>query len=391
MNNRDSTRALLFSTLAMSASFVVWNLFSPLATRIQEMYGLTTIEKSVLVAAPVLLGSVLRIPMGIYTDRFGGKKTFAATMLFLIVPLLLASAASSYGMLLLCAVLAGMGGTTFAVSLTYVSRWYSPERQGFILGLAGLGNLGVAASSFLAPILVDRYGLDATFRILAVMITVVAAIFVLGAKEMPKQGAVRTFRQSMSVLRHRTTWYLSIYYFLTFGGFVAFSVYLPTLLKELFDMPATEAGLRTAAFVLVATLIRPLGGWLADRIGSGKVLTIVFGGIVLSSLAIGAALHHLTAFGLCCLVTGALLGLGNGAVFQMVPKVSSGNTGAVTGIVGAAGGVGGFFPPIVLGMIENATGTFAGGFVLLALFACLCLTIHYAAKKMKTAGRAAAA
>ncbi|MEW9699714.1 nitrate/nitrite transporter [Paenibacillus sp. SI8] len=391
MKQNGSALALGFSTLAMMASFVIWSVFSPIAGQIQELYHLSAIQKSVLIAAPVLLGSILRIPMGIYTDRFGGKRVFAVTMLFLVIPLLLAGWAHSYWQLLLCALFIGMAGTTFAISLTYVSRWFPPERQGFVLGLAGLGNLGGAAASFTLPLVFKSFGLSWVFWGLAIMIAITAIIFWIGTKDLPPPTKVKTFRQSMIVLKEQPTWYLSVFYFLTFGGFVAFGAYLPTFLRDLFHLSATEAGMKTAGFVVVATVIRPLGGYVADRLGSRRVLAIVFVGIILTSLSMAATLQHFAGFSVSCLVAAALFGVGNGAVFKMVPEVSSGNTGAVTGIVGAAGGVGGFFPPILLGIVKDLSGTYTLGFILLMLFACVCLFMNYATKRMVSYKRGAAA
>lgn len=382
MRPNGSALALGLSTMAMMASFVIWSVFSPIAGQIQELFHLSTIQKSVLIATPVLLGSILRIPMGIYTDRFGGKRIFASTMLFLVIPLLLAGWVHSYWLLLLCALFIGMAGTTFAISLTYVSRWFPPERQGLVLGLAGLGNLGGAAASYTLPFVFNSYGLQWVFWSLAIMIVFVTAIFWIGTKDLPAPTKVKTFKQSMVVLKEPSTWYLSTFYFLTFGGFVAFSVYLPTFLKDLFRLSATEAGMKTAGFVVIATLIRPLGGYLADRIGSRRVLVVVFAGIIITSLTMSVSLHHFAGFSASCLFAAALLGVGNGAVFKMVPEVSSGNTGAVTGIVGAAGGVGGFFPPIVLGIIKDLSGAYTLGFVMLMLFACGCLYMNHATKRM---------
>ncbi|WP_156389987.1 MFS transporter [Paenibacillus sp. Root444D2] len=382
MRQNGSALALGLSTMAMMASFVIWSVFSPIAGQIQELFHLSTIQKSVLIATPVLLGSILRIPMGIYTDRFGGKRVFASTMLFLVIPLLLAGWVHSYWLLLLCALFIGMAGTTFAISLTYVSRWFPPERQGLVLGLAGLGNLGGAAASYALPFVFNSYGLEWVFWSLAIMIVIVTALFWIGTKDLPAPAKVKTFKQSMVVLKEPSTWYLSTFYFLTFGGFVAFSVYLPTFLKDLFQLSATEAGVKTAGFVVIATLIRPLGGYLADRIGSRRVLVVVFAGIIITSLAMSVSLHQFTGFSASCLTAAALLGVGNGAVFKMVPEVSSGNTGAVTGIVGAAGGVGGFFPPIILGIVKDLSGAYTIGFVMLMLFACGCLYMNHATKRM---------
>lgn len=382
MRQNSSYLALGLSTFAMMASFVIWSVFSPIAGQIQEQFQLSTIQKSLLIAAPVLLGSILRIPMGIYTDRLGGRRVFTVTMLFLAFPLAAAGWVHSYWLLLLCALFIGMAGTTFAISLTYVSRWFPPERQGLVLGLAGLGNLGGAAASYTLPIVFNRYGLPWVFWSLSMMIIVVSIIFWFGAKDLPAPAQRKTFKQSMVVLKDQSTWYLSIFYFLTFGGFVAFGAYLPTFLKELFQLSATDAGLKTAGFVVIATLIRPIGGYMADRVGSRRVLVIVFAGLITTSLIMAGSLDQFATFSASCLAAAALLGIGNGAVFKMVPEVSSGNTGAVTGIVGAAGGVGGFFPPIVLGIIKDISGAYTLGFILLMLFAFVCLWMNLATRRL---------
>lgn len=382
----NQTKALVLSTLAMTISFMIWSVFSPIAGQLQQLYDLSTLEKSVLVSTPVLLGSIMRIPMGIVTDRLGGRKVFTITMLFLILPMVAAGFVGSYAWMLLCALFIGMAGSTFAISLTFVSKWYPPHKQGFILGIAGLGNLGSAGSNFLIPTVSENFGISWVFFGLAVCITVMAFVFYTFTKDSPNKTERKTLRQSLSVTKEKSTWHLSIFYFLTFGGFVAFSVYLPTLLIELFQLNAIDAGLRTAGFVLAATLIRPAGGYLADRFGSKKVLMVVFIGIGASALLLSIALEHFVNFSIICLLLSLLLGLGNGAVFKMVPEVSSGNTGAVTGFVGAAGGIGGFFPPIVLGMVKDATGGYNLGFILMAVFAFACLILHYYAAKLKQPG-----
>ncbi|AFC27705.1 MFS transporter [Paenibacillus mucilaginosus] len=383
MKQRRPALALGLSTLAMASSFMVWNVFSPIAGSLREAFGLTALQQSVLVAAPVLLGSVMRFPMGIFTDRFGGRRVFTSLLLFLVLPLLLTPFVSSYATLLLSAFLLGMAGTAFSVSMTYVSKWYPPQKQGLVLGLAGLGNLGVAMSSFLVPLVYRQYGLPGVFYGLAGLILVTAALFRWGAGELPLPEKKQTVQESLKVLRFRSTWLLSLFYFLTFGGFVAFSVYLPTLLKELFGMAAADAGLATAGFVAAATFIRPLGGYLADRIGSRQVLLGVFIGIAGAALLLAFSLKDFRIFAAGCLLAGLCFGLGNGAVFKMVPEIAPGHTGAVTGVVGAAGGVGGFFPPIVLGLLRDSGGTYMPGFVLLALFACICLWLNGAGRRMK--------
>ncbi|WP_337098061.1 MFS transporter [Paenibacillus sp. YIM B09110] len=379
----NQSKALVLSTLAMTVSFMIWSVISPIAGQLQQLFNLTTLEKSILISTPVLLGSIMRIPMGIVTDRYGGRKVFTLTMLFLIVPVVAAGLADSYEWMLICALFIGMAGSTFAISLTFVSKWYPPHKQGFILGIAGLGNLGSAAANFLVPAIASNYGIRSVFFCLAVAIAIMALVFYRFTKDSPNRTEPKTLRQSLSVMKEKSTWHLSIFYFLTFGGFVAFSVYLPTLLIDLFQLSAIEAGVRTAGFVLAATLIRPAGGYLADRFGSKKVLTIVFIGVIAGAIILSIALGQFVIFSAICLMLSLLLGLGNGAVFKMVPEVSSGNTGAVTGFVGAAGGIGGFFPPIVLGMVKDTTGEYNIGFIMMAIFALACLIIQYSVARPK--------
>ncbi|HEY8394026.1 MAG TPA: MFS transporter [Thermaerobacter sp.] len=372
---RGRIAAVIYSTVAMTVSFAAWAMLSPMASTLQESYGLSITQKSVLVATPVILGSLMRIPMGVLTDRLGGKKIYTLTMLLLTIPLLGASVARSFASLLLCAFVLGMAGTTFAIAIAYVSRWFPPEKQGLVLGITAMGNLGTALASFTVPRLVDAYGVAPTFRIFSAGIAGMALLFWLGTREMPPAPAARR-STPWSVFRYKETWILSAFYFLTFGSFVAFSVYLPTLLQDLFQLTAVDAGWRAGVFLVLATLARPLGGYLADRLGAEKVLTVTFAGVVLAAFGLAARAADLLHFSLALLSIAVLIGLGNGAVFKLVPLVARGETGAVTGVVGAAGGLGGFFPPVLLGVVRQATGGYAPGFVLLALYALACFVLN---------------
>lgn len=377
MEEKRRASILVLSTMAMIISFAVWSVFAPIATKIQQMYHLSTTEKSILIAAPVLLGSLMRIPMGILTDRYGGRRVYVLTMLFLIVPMIGAGFARSYEMLLFWAFFIGMAGTTFAISITYVSRWYPPQKQGLILGIAGMGNLGSAVANFLVPVIFASYGLSWVFWGLAFVTGITAIIFWIGTEDIQTSGGAKTLKESLSVLKFKETWLLSIFYFLTFGTFVTFSSYLPTLLSELFGITGLAAGIRAAGFVVLATLIRPIGGYLSDRFGAKKLLTIVFSGILLCSIFITFTIGNLVLFSVGCALMAIMLGVGNGSVFKMVPEISSANTGAVTGIVGAIGGIGGFFPPIVLGLVKDVSGDYVLGFVLLSAFSLFCLILNY--------------
>lgn len=377
MKGKSPTSILTLSTIAMIISFAVWSVFAPIATEIQKVYGLSELEKSMLIATPILLGSVMRIPMGILTDRYGGRKIYALTLLLLVIPMVGAGFADSYSMLLFWAFFIGMAGTTFAVSIAYVSRWFSPEKQGLILGIAGMGNLGSALANFLIPLIFNSYGLEWVFWSLAFAMGVMSIIFWIGTKELQRPTETKTLKEALSVLKYKETWMLSAFYCLTFGGFVTFSMYLPTLLNDLFGITTVAAGIIAAGFVVIATFTRPVGGYLSDRFRAKKVLTFVFSGVLVGGIAVAFTMESLTFFSISCMLTGIMLGIGNGAVFKMVPEVSSENIGSVTGIVGAVGGIGGFFPPIIIGITKDLTGNYFLSFALLSMLSLLFLILNH--------------
>ena len=377
MKVKSPTSILTLSTIAMIISFAVWSVFAPIATEIQKVYGLSGLEKSMLIATPILLGSVMRIPMGILTDRYGGRKIYAMTLLLLVIPMIGAGFADSYSMLIFWAFFIGMAGTTFAVSIAYVSRWFSPEKQGLILGIAGMGNLGSALANFFIPMIFNSYGLEWVFWSLAFAMGVMSIIFWIGTKELQRPSETKTLKEALSVLKYKETWMLSAFYCLTFGGFVTFSMYLPTLLYDLFQITAVAAGVIAAGFVVIATFTRPIGGYLSDRFGAKKVLTFVFSGVFLGGIAVAFTMESLTFFSISCMFTGIMLGIGNGAVFKMVPEVSSENIGSVTGIVGAVGGIGGFIPPIIIGITKDLTGDYFLSFALLSILSLVFLILNH--------------
>ncbi|MFT9850168.1 MFS transporter [Aneurinibacillus sp. REN35] len=376
MKTKGQTAALVMSTLAMVVAFAVWASLSPMASQLQKLFDLTATQKSILVATPVLLGSIMRIPLGIMTDRYGGKKMYTLLMLFLIIPLVGISFANSYNAYLFWAFFIGMAGTSFAVAIAYVSRWYPAEQQGTVLGITGMGNFGNAVAGFIIPTLAVAFGLSNVFLILAGAVLVTAVVFWFTTKELPKPEQTKTFAQALSVVKFKNTWLLSAFYFLTFGSFVAFSIYLPTLLQDLFNVSAVDAGLRAAGFVVIATLMRPIGGYLGDKIGAGRILTYVFLMMIFSGILISFMTSSIVAFSIGCLTISFLAGIGNGAVFKLVPTLFPGSTGAVTGFVGAAGGLGGFFPPIIMGTVKDMTGSYFMGFFFFVAFAVLCLILN---------------
>ena len=372
-----AARALFLSTTAFAVSFAIWGLISALAPKFTEIYQLNATSKSILIAIPVLLGSLGRIPAGMLADRFGGRIVFAGLLILSAIPAILIGFSTSYTQLILLGLFLGLAGTSFSVGVGFTSKWFPPEKQGMALGVYGMGNIGQSIAVFGAPLLALQFGDWRTvFFIFAGFSLVWGIVFYVFARDAATTLKPKTLAENLSVLkRSKLAWILSLFYFLTFGGFVAFSIYLPTLLRDVFSLTPTDAGARTAGFVLLATLMRPLGGVLADKIGGAKVLLGVFTAI--TGFALLLSFNSMTPFTIGALGAAASLGLGNGAVFKLVPQYFPKETGTVTGLVGAFGGLGGFFPPLELGLIKDATGSYTLGFVLLSAFSVMCLAVNY--------------
>jgi MFS transporter, NNP family, nitrate/nitrite transporter len=363
-------RHLVLGTISFTVCFAAWGLIGAFAPRFREAYHLNASETAFLVAVPVLLGSLARIPLGVLTDRFGGRALFPVLMTAVALAVWIVPRQTTYTGLLTVAFLLGLAGSSFAVGVGYVSRWTPAERQGSVLGIYGLGNIGQSAAVFLGPVLAARIGTTAVFHGVAVLLVIWAGVFALAAREAPAAGARKNIGGMLGVLaREKLAWVLAAFYFLTFGGFVAFSIYLPTLLKDQFQLEPADAGFRTAGFVVLATLVRPLGGWLSDRIGGARVVAAVFGGV--APFALLLAWPAMVPFTVGALGCAALLGIGNGAVFKLVPQYFPGQTATVTGLVGAMGGLGGFFPPLLLAFFRTRTGVIWPAFALLSTTALL--------------------
>jgi len=364
----SGVRALALATISFTVCFAAWGLVGGLASTFTNLYKLTASQTALLVAVPVLLGSLARLPMGMLTDRFGGRFVFAALLAFSSVAAFVVPLTSSYSSLLVAAFLIGMAGSSFAVGAAFVSRWTPAARQGTALGVYGLGTLGQSLAVFVGPVVAASLGWPSVFRGTSLILLIWAVAFVLLARNPPNVVRPAGFGAMVALLRRApTAWLLGAFYFLTFGGFVAFSIYLPTLLRAQFGLTPADAGFRAAGFVVVATLMRPVGGWLADRIGGAQVLSWVFGGVALFALLL--TWPSMVPFTIGALSCAMLMGLGNGAVFKLVPERFPKETGTVTGLVGALGGLGGFFPPLLLGVFRDRLGAIWPGFVLLSVTA----------------------
>ena len=368
-----STRNLVLGTIAFAVCFSAWGMIAPIAPDIQDELGLSDTETSIMISVPVVLGSLLRIPFGIVTDRLGGRPVFAVMLFYSAGAAVLVGFASSYAALLGAGFLLGAAGATFAVGIPFVAEWFPPKRQGFALGVYGMGNIGTAVAAFSVPAIRDAASQEAAGLVVGGVIAVYGLIWWSIARDVPDRVPKR--QPYREVLRSGWNLYrLSLFYFVTFGGFVAMAIFLPKLLKDWFDYSLTDAGLRAAGFTIVATVARPIGGWLSDRVGGSTVLAFAFVGIGIDAIGLSwqASDPSIVPVTIFCLTMAAFLGLGNGAVFKLVPQFYPQSTGAATGIVGAAGGLGGFFPPLILGIVKDATGEFVLAFVFLVAFAWMC-------------------
>jgi NNP family nitrate/nitrite transporter-like MFS transporter len=375
-DDRRAKRALFLSTTAFAIAFAVWGLLSGLAPLFKQQYGLTATQVSLMVAIPVLLGSVGRLPMGLLADRCGPKPVLAALLLATAVPALALAFFQGYSSLIAWGFLLGLGGTTFSVGVAYTSPWFPKERQGFALGVFGIGTGGQSIAVFGGPFLAGALGMSAPFLIFGLLSLVWGIVFLVLAEPPPVTRPPAALAESLRPLREPLCWLFSLFYFVTFGGFVALGIYLPSLLREVFQLTPADAGARAAGFVLLATAMRPVGGILSDRIGGARVLAWAF--TLLALFAFGLSSTSMVVFTIAALGIAVFLGLGNGAVFKLVPQYFPGQVGTVTGLVGMAGGLGGFFPPLLLGVLRDQMGTFTPGFVLLAVFALACLALNRA-------------
>lgn len=368
-----NTLQLVLATGAFAICFAVFGSVSAMMPILKKNLSLDPVQVSIALAIPVLLGSLGRIPLGMLTDRFGGRLIFSIVMACSIIPAFLMGYVSSYWQLVLCGFFIGIALASFSVGVGFVSGWYPPARQGFALGVYGAGNIGQSLAAFGSPVLAAALGFKWGFWTFGCLLLVWLGLFLLRADNAPRRAPAKSLGEIMKPLRDGKSWVLSLYYFLTFGGFVAMAIYLPIFLTELFKLTPRDAGFRTAGFVVLATLMRPIGGMLADKIGGRRILLWVFP--ITAAMAIFMACPSIVTFTIGALGMAAVIGLGNGAVFKLVPEYFPQSVGAVTGLVGAAGGLGGFFPPLVLGAVRQATGAFTWGFIFLAVFAVICLIV----------------
>jgi NNP family nitrate/nitrite transporter-like MFS transporter len=400
MNWREFRQAghwptLLCAFLYFDVSFMVWVVLGPLSLYLTRDLGLTVEDQFHVVAIPILFGAAFRIPLGMLADHIGPKRAGQFGQLVVILGLAYAwlfGLHSKFEVELLGMVL-GVAGASFAVALPQASRWYPPKFQGVVMGIAGAGNMGVVLDSLLVPWFAESFGWQAVFGILLIPLVAVFLLYTRFVKDAPDKRAPVTLANYASVLRDRDTWWFMFFYFITFGGFVGLGSALPLYFTTWYHASGIAAGLMVALVVFAGSMARPLGGWLADRVGGIRTLQLLFV-VVLSAYVVMAFLPQGSApavvsaakvagwdfaelpgvawGAIMVFFAGALaLGMGNGSVFQLVPLRFRHEIGVMTGLIGAAGGVGGFFLAKTLGLSQGFTGGFTAGFLAFAGLALL--------------------
>lgn len=381
MNRTSFTKSgnlptLISAFLYFDISFMVWVLFGPMTPFIAEQLHLSATQKGLLTAVPLLGGSFFRPILGLLADRFGGRRVGLIGLSLTLIPLVFGwRFATDLWQLYTVGFLLGIAGASFAVALPLAGRWYPPEHQGLAMGIAGAGNSGTLIATLFGPRLAQRYGWHAVFGIALLPICAVLGIFFLLARNSPFKSAPKPWSSYGALLRTGDTWRLCLLYSVTFGGFVGMTSFLSVFFHDQYHLSKIMAGDLTTIVVLSGSFLRPVGGWLSDRFGGFRMLLGLFTGIALCLMLVCTLPPVAIVVPMLFVVMG-MLGMGNGAVFQIAPQRFPRDIEIITGIVGAAGGLGGFFLPSLLGMLKDLTGTYAAGlacFALCAAFICILL------------------
>jgi NNP family nitrate/nitrite transporter-like MFS transporter len=382
---------LLCAFLYFDISFMIWTLPGGLANSIGPGFRLNSFEWGLMLAIPILSGSLLRLVLGPLADHIGARRTGIVGLCLTTIPLLLGWLwANSFAGILIVGLLLGVAGASFAAALPLASRWYPPQFQGLAMGIAGAGNSGTALASLLSPFLVRWLGSwEAVFGIALIPNLLTLVVFFLFAKDSPNRPPAKHLANYAAVLNERDTWWFCLFYSFTFGGFVGFAMFLPTFFYTQYGpeygLEKVHAGLFATVCVIAGSFLRPIGGYLADRFGGIRILTVLFVGVATLMLGMALLPGLVVATVLMFLAMG-LLGTGNGSVFQLVPQRFAREIGVITGVVGAAGGVGGFMLNMVLGSLKQLSGSYAGGFLAFALvgFGC-CAALVYVSQSWQGA------
>lgn len=357
---------------------MVWVILGPLGPFVGDALHLSAAQKGFLTAIPALGGACCRPVLGWMTERIGGRKTALIGMALTFIPLMLGwQVASSYSGFLAVGLMLGISGASFAAALPLASSWYPPQFQGLAMGIAGAGNSGTLLATLFAPRLAQIYGWRTVFALAAIPVAIVWVVFFVLAKESGAPRRVRTWAEYVSLFREPDTWWFCFLYSLTFGGFVGLASYLSVFFHDQYGLTKVQAGDFTTVVVLFGSFLRPIGGVLSDKLGGFRMLVTLLCGAGVLLAAVSTLPPAAVALGFLAAGMG-LLGMGNGSVFQLVPQRFADRVGIMTGIVGAAGGLGGFVLPSMLGSVKGSTGTFGIGFALVSfamLLGAFCLRL----------------
>jgi NNP family nitrate/nitrite transporter-like MFS transporter len=361
------TPTLVSAFLYFDISFMVWVLFGPMTPFIAEQMSLSATQKGLLTAVPLLGGSFFRPILGLLADRIGGRRAGIIGLSLTLFPLILGwHFATHLWQFYVVGFLLGIAGASFAVALPLAGRWYPPEHQGLAMGIAGAGNSGTLVATMFGPRLAQHYGWHTVFGLALLPLVAVLLLFLLLARNSPNSSAPKPWRSYSQILGTADTWKLCFLYSVTFGGFVGMASFLPVFFRDQYHMTKIVAGDLTTIVVLSGSFLRPVGGWLGDRYGGYRLLLTLLScvglGLMLVSMLPSVAVVVLLLF-----LSMGMLGMGNGAVFQMAPQRFPREIELVTGIVGAAGGLGGFFLPSLLGLVNDLSGSYAAGLFLFAM------------------------
>ncbi|EHQ76544.1 putative nitrate transporter NarT [Staphylococcus epidermidis VCU057] len=382
MNMKKGVSQLTLQTLSLVAGFMAWSIISPLMPFISQDVDISPGQISVILAIPVILGSVLRVPFGYLTNIVGAKWVFFWSFIVLLLPIFLLGQAQSPGMLMLSGFFLGIGGAIFSVGVTSVPKYFSKDKVGLANGIYGVGNIGTAVSSFCAPVLAGAIGWQNTVRSYLIILSIFAILmFFLGDKNEPKVK-IPLMAQVKDLSKNYKLYYLSLWYFITFGAFVAFGIFLPNFLVDHFSIDKVDAGIRSGIFIALATFLRPVGGVIGDKFNAVQALIIDFVIMIIGALILSLS-SHIVLFTIGCLAISICAGIGNGLIFKLVPSYFSKEAGSANGIVSMMGGLGGFFPPLVITFVTSITGSSHLAFFFLAIFGVIALItmIHLNKKK----------
>ncbi|WBU64679.1 MFS transporter [Paracoccus aerodenitrificans] len=396
----ESGQALTLSTIAFTICFAVWTIFSIIGIQIKEQLGLTETQFGLLIGMPILTGSLVRLGLGVLTDRLGGRIVYTLTMLAAALATFLLGWATTYPQMLLAALGVGLAGGSFAVGVAYVSRFFDGKKQGTALGVFGVGNVGAAVTKFVAPFVMVALGWQATAQVWAAALAVMAVLFWFLSKDDPVTAArhdtkapLRSMKAELAPLKNLQVWRFSAYYFFSFGGFVALALWLPHYLIGVYGFDVKTAGMVGAAYSIPASIFRAYGGVLSDRVGARVVMyvTLIVSALCAAILSLPTGVPVLV-FLVVIFVLGFFMSLGKAAVYKHIPSYYPDNVGAVGGLVGMIGGLGGFVLPLLFGWLKEETGLWSTCFMVIFALVIGCLIwMHASIRRMDRAATPQAA